>query len=55
MLTSNCTDVSTTIIVKPGPVLEFLCFNQNVRDARQIDWNKVELDCILVDKYILIL
>nr|GMD40226.1 protein argonaute 4A-like [Ipomoea batatas] len=31
-------DVSTTMIVRPGPVIEFLVANQNVRDHREIDW-----------------
>lgn len=34
-------DVSTTIIMKPGPVLEFLLTNQNIQDPRRIDWEKV--------------
>ncbi|KAJ8459913.1 hypothetical protein OPV22_032839 [Ensete ventricosum] len=33
-------DVSTTIIIKPGPVVEFLLENQNIQDPRQIDWAK---------------
>lgn len=35
-------DVSTTMIVKPGPVVAFLCANQNVREHHQIDWNKAK-------------
>uniref|UniRef100_K3ZQN8 Uncharacterized protein n=1 Tax=Setaria italica TaxID=4555 RepID=K3ZQN8_SETIT len=31
-------DVSTTMIVTPGPVIDFLLTNQNVRDIRDIDW-----------------
>ncbi|KAK6919302.1 Argonaute, linker 1 domain [Dillenia turbinata] len=33
-------DVSTTVIVTPGPVINFLMSNQNIRDPRQIDWAK---------------
>ncbi|KAL5707869.1 Protein argonaute 16 [Ranunculus cassubicifolius] len=36
-LTLN-TDVSSTIIITPGPVLPFLRKNQNLMDSRQIDW-----------------
>lgn len=36
-------DVSTTMILKPGPVIEFLKANQNVELPRQIDWIKVVL------------
>ncbi|KAK7274510.1 hypothetical protein RIF29_15602 [Crotalaria pallida] len=35
-------DVSTTMIVKPGPVLDFLCENQNVRHPNMIDWPKAK-------------
>ncbi|KAJ4720457.1 Argonaute family protein [Melia azedarach] len=35
-------DVSTTMILKPGPVVEFLIANQNVRDPYQIDWAKAK-------------
>lgn len=45
-------DVSTTMIVKPGPVIDFLLENQNVKTPRQIDWTKVRLavnsDCSCV-------
>lgn len=34
-------DVSTTMIVKPGPVVDFLLSNQKVGDPHQIDWKKV--------------
>ena len=34
-------DVSTTTIVKPGPVIDFLLSNQSVREPRYIDWTKV--------------
>ncbi|OAY80372.1 Protein argonaute 4A [Ananas comosus] len=33
-------DVSTTMIVKPGPVIDFLLQNQNVNTPYQIDWAK---------------
>ncbi|PIA62518.1 hypothetical protein AQUCO_00200494v1 [Aquilegia coerulea] len=33
-------DVSSTMILMPGPVLDFLLTNQNLRDPRQIDWGK---------------
>ncbi|CAI9271843.1 unnamed protein product [Lactuca saligna] len=35
-------DVSTTMIVKPGKVVDFLCENQNVRNIREIDWVKAK-------------
>ncbi|XP_028555920.1 protein argonaute 4B-like [Dendrobium catenatum] len=35
-------DVSTTIIVRPGPVIDFLIANQNVRDPLQVDWGKAK-------------
>ena len=35
-------DVSTTMIVKPRKVLEFLPENQNVWDIRDIDRTKVQ-------------
>lgn len=35
-------DVSTTIILTPGPVIDFLKSNQNARDARSIDWVKAK-------------
>lgn len=31
-------DVSTTMILKPGPVIDFLLENQNVGDPSQVDW-----------------
>lgn len=37
----NYVDVSTTMIIQPGPVVDFLISNQNVRDPFQIDWGKV--------------
>lgn len=36
-----CADVSTTMILTPGPVIDFLIANQNVQEPRQIDWMKV--------------
>lgn len=41
IILSLLTDVSTTMILKPGPVLDFLTANQNVNDPSQIDWIKV--------------
>ncbi|KAH0454153.1 hypothetical protein IEQ34_016077 [Dendrobium chrysotoxum] len=35
-------DVATAIIVRPGPVIEFLIANQNVRDPFQVDWEKAK-------------
>ncbi|GJN37951.1 hypothetical protein PR202_gb26952 [Eleusine coracana subsp. coracana] len=35
-------DVSTTMIVKPGPVVDFLLANQKVDHPRQIDWAKAK-------------
>ncbi|KAK9282596.1 hypothetical protein L1049_010813 [Liquidambar formosana] len=35
-------DVSTTMIVQPGPVVDFLLANQNVRDPYDIDWTKAK-------------
>ncbi|KAJ0978051.1 hypothetical protein J5N97_013525 [Dioscorea zingiberensis] len=35
-------DVSTTMIVRPGPVVDFLIENQNVRDPYQIDWSRAK-------------
>ncbi|VAI16757.1 unnamed protein product [Triticum turgidum subsp. durum] len=39
---TTMTDVSTTMIVTPGPVVNFLLTNQNVRDIRDIDWPKAK-------------
>jgi eukaryotic translation initiation factor 2C len=36
-------DVSTTMIVKPGPVVDFLIANQKVDHPSKIDWAKVTL------------
>ena len=33
--------MSTTMIIQPGPVVDFLIANQNVRDPFSIDWAKV--------------
>ncbi|XP_073040534.1 protein argonaute 4-like [Primulina eburnea] len=35
-------DVSTTMIVRPGPVVDFLIANQNVKDPYSIDWVKAK-------------
>uniref|UniRef100_A0A0D9W242 Piwi domain-containing protein n=1 Tax=Leersia perrieri TaxID=77586 RepID=A0A0D9W242_9ORYZ len=35
-------DVSTTMIVKPGPVIEFLLANQKVDHPDKIDWQKAK-------------
>ncbi|KAL2938774.1 Protein argonaute 16 [Bienertia sinuspersici] len=35
-------DVAMTLILKPGPVFDFLLANQNVREARNIDWVKAK-------------
>ncbi|PRQ52668.1 putative post-transcriptional gene silencing PAZ-Argonaute family [Rosa chinensis] len=35
-------DVSTTMIVTPGPVIDFLLTNQGVREPRYIDWVKAK-------------
>ncbi|KAJ1264418.1 hypothetical protein BS78_09G261800 [Paspalum vaginatum] len=35
-------DVSTTMIVKPGPVIDFLIANQKVDDPGRIDWQKAK-------------
>lgn len=34
-------DVSTTMIIQPGAVADFLIANQNVRDPFSVDWAKV--------------
>ena len=41
VLVFSFADVSTTMILTPGPVIDFLKSNQNARDARSIDWLKV--------------
>ncbi|MCD7465547.1 Protein argonaute 4A [Datura stramonium] len=35
-------DASTTMIVQPGPVIDFLIANQNARDPYHIDWSKAK-------------
>ncbi|XP_073118508.1 protein argonaute 16 isoform X2 [Henckelia pumila] len=35
-------DVSSTMILKPGPVVDFLLANQNLKDRRNIDWDKAK-------------
>ncbi|KAK9022308.1 hypothetical protein V6N11_002584 [Hibiscus sabdariffa] len=35
-------DVSTTMIIQPGPVVDFLLANQNARDPYSLDWNKAK-------------
>ncbi|XP_057953427.1 protein argonaute 4-like [Malania oleifera] len=35
-------DVSTTMIIQPGPVVDFLIANQNVRDPYSLDWAKAK-------------
>ncbi|CAN1783912.1 Protein argonaute 16 [Linum perenne] len=34
-------DVSTTMVVTPGPVVDFLLTNQGVREPQHIDWDKL--------------
>ncbi|TVU22665.1 hypothetical protein EJB05_32380 [Eragrostis curvula] len=35
-------DVSTTMIVQPGPVIDFLLSNQNISDSCGIDWSEAK-------------
>ncbi|KAA8516309.1 hypothetical protein F0562_016602 [Nyssa sinensis] len=35
-------DGSTTMIVQPGPLVDFVISNQNVRDPFQVDWTKAK-------------
>ncbi|KAF3535534.1 hypothetical protein F2Q69_00019132 [Brassica cretica] len=35
-------DTSTTMVVQPGPVVEFLLANQNVKDPYSVDWTKAK-------------
>ncbi|KAF1001742.1 hypothetical protein AG4045_010740 [Apium graveolens] len=35
-------DVSTTMILTPGPVIDFVRANQGIQDARKIDWIKAK-------------
>ncbi|KAJ6864172.1 protein argonaute 4A-like [Populus alba x Populus x berolinensis] len=40
-------DGSTTTIIQPGPLIDFLIANQNVSNPFQIDWAKIHVaDCI---------
>ncbi|XLR19510.1 hypothetical protein S83_047422, partial [Arachis hypogaea] len=41
-ITPSYLDVSTTMVVKPGHVLDFLCENQNVKHPDFIDWTKAK-------------
>lgn len=34
-------DVSTTMVIRPGPVVDFLINNQNVNNPFKVDWSKV--------------
>lgn len=34
-------DVSTLMIIQPGPVVDFLILNQNAKDPFSLDWAKV--------------
>lgn len=49
-------DVSSTLIVTPGPVMKFLTDNQGVRDQSFIDWKKVlsriSMVCLRLSKYL---
>ncbi|KAL6850464.1 hypothetical protein ACP4OV_021091 [Aristida adscensionis] len=35
-------DLSTTVTLRPGPVLEFLRLNQDIRDDHKIDWRRAK-------------
>ncbi|KAF7103970.1 hypothetical protein CFC21_104900 [Triticum aestivum] len=35
-------DLTTTMVVRPGPVIDFLLFNQDVKDTSRIDWRKAK-------------
>ncbi|KAK6144115.1 hypothetical protein DH2020_020935 [Rehmannia glutinosa] len=39
---SLLSDVSTTMIIQPGPVADFLVANQGVKDPYSVDWAKVK-------------
>lgn len=43
LLTILCADVSATMILTPGPVIDFLVANQNAWEPRYIDWAKVQV------------
>lgn len=34
-------DVTTTMIIKPGPLIDFVIANQGARDPFTVDWSKV--------------
>ncbi|KAI8008366.1 Protein argonaute 16 [Camellia lanceoleosa] len=42
LLTILCTDVSTTMILTPEPLIDFLLANQTARDPCNIDWAKAK-------------
>ncbi|KAK9280647.1 hypothetical protein L1049_014343 [Liquidambar formosana] len=44
LITEYCvsSDVSTTMIIQPGPVVDFLIANQNARDPFSLDWAKAK-------------
>ncbi|KAK8452020.1 hypothetical protein SEVIR_5G041601v4 [Setaria viridis] len=42
MILFDATDVSTTTIVRPGPAIDFLLANQDIKDIRRIDWGKAK-------------
>lgn len=43
-------DTSTTMIVQPGAVVDFLLANQNAKNPGSLDWNKVNhLVCYAVE------
>lgn len=46
-------DVSTTMIVRPGPVIDFLLANQNARNPSELDWAKVLVIYLLFISYML--
>ena len=41
-------DTSTTMVVQPGHVVDFLLVNQNVKDPKYLDWNKVHHDLLIL-------
>ncbi|KAH0918445.1 hypothetical protein HID58_026105 [Brassica napus] len=45
-------DVTTTMIIKPGPLVDFIIANQGVNDPFTVDWSKysADLPCINVGK-----
>ena len=34
-------DVTTTMIIKPGPLVDFVIANQGAKDPFTVDWSKV--------------